>query len=112
MAISIVDRDHLLSRDLREFAERRLLFALSRFDDRIQRLSVVFADANGPRGDVDKSCRITVKLRRGNELTVTDQDPDVAICLARAAERMGRAVARAIDRTQHFNRGATRGATP
>ncbi len=112
MAISIVDRAGLLSADLREFAERRLLFALSRFDDRIHRISVVFADANGPRGGIDKSCRITIKLRRGNELTVTDQDPDVATCVARAAERIGRSVARAVERTQQFDRNPSRGVTP
>ena len=67
-------------------------------------MSVVVADANGPRGGVDKSCRISVKLRRANDVTMTDQDADVAVCIARAAERVGRAVARAIERTQRFDR--------
>ena len=104
MSVAIVDRSGVLSAELREFTERRLLFALSRFDAKIQRVSVLLADANGPRGGVDKSCRITVTLRRANEVTITDQDADVTACIARAAERAGRAVGRAIERARGFDR--------
>ncbi len=104
MSLTIVDRSGVLSGELRELAERRLLFALSRFDSKVQRVSVVVADTNGPRGGVDKSCRIAVKLRRSGEVTVTDQDADIATCIARAAERVGRAVSRAIERNHRFDR--------
>ena len=104
MTFAIVDRSGILTGELREFVERRLLFALSRFESRIQRTTVVVADANGPRGGIDKSCRITVKLRRAGDVTITDQDVEVGSCIARAADRVGRAVARAIERTRRIDR--------
>ncbi len=104
MSPTIVDRSSVLTVELRELLERRLAFALSRFDARIQRTTVVVADANGPRGGIDKLCRITTKLRRAGDVTITDQDADLGSCIARAADRLGRAVARAIERTQRFDR--------
>ena len=112
MTPHIVDRDGVLAGPLHEFAQRRLLFALSRFDSKIQRVDLVVADTNGPRGGVDKSCRISVKLRRAKEVTITDQDSNIATCVARAAERAGRAVARAIERTQRFDRPTPFAADP
>ena len=104
MSLAIIDRSGVLSEELRQFAERRLRFALSRFDSKIQRISLVLTDTNGPRGGVDKLCRITVSLRRANDVAISDEDADAATCIARAAERIGRAVARAIERNQAFDR--------
>lgn len=104
MKLSIVDRGGFLSDDLKELTERRLLFALSRFDSRIQGVSVVFSDLNGPRGGIDKSCSITVNLRNISDIIITDQDADAAACVGRAAARVGRSVARAVERTQQFGR--------
>ena len=104
MHIAVSDRSGAMTPALRELAERRLLFALSRFAAKVQRVTVTVADANGPRGGVDKSCRITVKLRRIPQVLVTDVEADLAKCISRAADRVGRAVARAVQRQQQFNR--------
>lgn len=104
MSITLVDRSGVLTLEFREFAERRLWFALSRFSPRIQKIAVLVTDTNGPRGGVDKHCRITVKLNSSKEVILNDQDADLATCLARAAERVGRAVGREIVRSQHFDR--------
>jgi ribosome-associated translation inhibitor RaiA len=104
MQISILDRQNLLTPDAKEFAERRLLFALSRFDSRIDRVSLVVADANGPRGGIDKACSVTVKLRSLPEVRVTSEDANVEAGIAHVADRVGRAVARAIERSQQFDR--------
>lgn len=104
MSIEIVDRCGELTESLREFAERRLFFALSRFDSRIQKIELVTNDVNGPRGGVDKACRISVTIRRGAIIVVSDQDAEWGKCIARAAERVGRSVARAVDRGQRFDR--------
>ena len=104
MKLSIVDRSGFLSDDLHVLTERRLLFALSRFDSSIQRVSVVFSDANGHRGGIDKCCLITVKLRRSADVIITDQDSHVASCITRSTARVGRAVNRAVERAQQFDR--------
>lgn len=104
MQLSIVDRRDHMSEQEREFARRRLLFALSRFDTKIDRVSLVVSDVNGPRGGIDKACRVTVKLRRSGGVNVKCEHAEMNACVARAAERAGRAVARAIAKTQQFDR--------
>jgi hypothetical protein len=104
MEISIVDRSGEMTNETHEFAERRICFALSRFSSKIRRITLVLEDLNGPRGGVDKSCRITVELRRMSDVVLTARDNEVRPCVARAAERVGRAVARAMERDRQFDR--------
>ncbi len=104
MTLSITDRSELLTDELRQLIERRLLFALSRFDDRIHQVDFVVNDENGPRGGIDKACRITVSLHRTADVIVRDKDADLVKCVSRVAERAGRAVSRAIEKTQSFDR--------
>ncbi|MFK8111900.1 MAG: HPF/RaiA family ribosome-associated protein [Rubripirellula sp.] len=104
MTPSITDRSGLLTDELRQLAERRLLFALSRFDDRITRVDLVVSDENGPRGGIDKACRITVALNQARDVIVRHKDVDMAKAISRIAERAGRAVSRAIEKTQSFER--------
>jgi ribosome-associated translation inhibitor RaiA len=49
-----------LSDPLREYIDRRLGLALDRFSHRIERIQVRLEDVNGPRGGLDKHCRIFV----------------------------------------------------
>ena len=53
---------------LRTYAERRLAFALRRFENRARRIVVRLGDINGPRGGVDSRCSITLKLRDGGHI--------------------------------------------
>ncbi len=103
MSLSIIDRGGVLTAELHELVERRLRFALARFDSRIQRVSVMITDEKGPRG-VESNCQITIKLIRGNDVVVGSQDLDPAECIARSADRAGRAVARAMERELRINR--------
>ncbi|MBI4517464.1 MAG: HPF/RaiA family ribosome-associated protein [Deltaproteobacteria bacterium] len=98
MQLHIKGRNLLLAPAVIERIERRLRFALSRFADCIDRVTVQFADLNGPRGGVDKQCRIVVKLRRGGEVVVEDTATDLETAIDRGADRAQRAVARALAR--------------
>lgn len=104
MLISITDRSDLLDESLQELAERRIRFALSRFDSRVSRIELVVADENGPRGGVDKFCRLTVRLKRAREVVIKDRDESIGACISRVAERAARSVAREIERQQSFDR--------
>ena len=85
---------------LRQYTERRVQFALGRFGPDIEHVAVRLADINGPRGGVDKACRVVVRLRaRGNNrIAVDDHDGNVYVAVARAIARSGRSVARALER--------------
>lgn len=104
MSISITDRDKVLNSDLRELCKRRLLFALSRFDSSIAKITLVISDENGPRGGVDKACRVSISLHRAKNVVITDKDSEIMKCISRVADRAGRAVARAVERKQNFDR--------
>ena len=98
MKLSITGKKIKLSEALRAHIERRVYFALSRFSPRISRVSVTVEDVNGPRGGIDKRCRILVKMDRMEELKVESTDSEVHAAVDVAADRVGRSVQRNLDR--------------
>lgn len=96
MQISFTDRCDCITESLKSSTERRLLFALSRFDSKIVSVNCEIHDKLGPHGGDAKHVRVTVHLLCGQEVEVVEQDPDIQRCLARAAGRAGRTVGRAI----------------
>jgi putative sigma-54 modulation protein len=75
---------------LRAHAERRLGAALGRFQTHVARATVRLTDVNGPRGGVDQRCRVSLTVRH------------------RAADRVGAALSRAVDRDRRGRRAGTR----
>jgi len=88
------------SEALRSHAERCLGFALRRFGNRIDRVTVWLVDTNGPRGGIDKSCRIDVRLRPIGSAFAAETASDAYTAIGRTAGRIGRAVARRVAREQ------------
>lgn len=80
--------------------ERRLAFALGRFSPQIQRVAVYLADLNGPKGGVDKQCRLVARLLRLGVVTVEEQDAELTALIDRASDRLARAVQRKLERTR------------
>ena len=108
MKLIITGKKVNLSEALREHIERRVYFALSRFSPRISRVSVTVEDVNGPRGGIDKRCQILVKLDRMEELKVETTDAEIHDAVAAAADRVGRAVQRQLDRRRTVSRSDRR----
>jgi putative sigma-54 modulation protein len=104
------DRGHI-DPDLTAHIERRLRFALSRFSGRIRRVNVFLADQNGPRGGIDKTCRIVVILRDGGNVVAEVNDVDWVIAVDRATTRIGHSTGRDLAR-RRAGRRTTRGAVP
>ncbi len=98
MHIEVRTRGFSITPGLREAIERRLAFALDRYEQRIARVRVVVGDLNGPRGGEDKSCRIEVRLRGARTVRATAVDEDAYAAVGVAAQRAGRGVARALER--------------
>ena len=88
-----------VSESTQNYTQRRLAFALGRFDDVVQGVIVSLQDINGPRGGIDKLCRIRVKLLGQKAPVIAEVlDTDISPAIDMAADRIGRAVARQIDR--------------
>jgi len=97
-----------VSEALRAHVERRLHFALGRFGGRVRQATVRLSDLNGPRGGVDKACRIAVRLPASPDLVVEDADGDLYVAIDRAAERAGRSVGRHLARGRGADAGERR----
>ena len=98
MHLTITDRSGSLTAAQQDLIQRRVHFALSRFDTRLRRVVVVICDENGPRGELDTTCVITARLQRLGEVIVSETSEDTSVSISRAAERIGRAVQRRIER--------------
>ena len=77
--------------------ERRLYFTLGRFSSRIVSVDMMLQDENGPRGGLDKKCRLIVRLHGANDVVVEGRGEDSLSLVDRTANRAGRAVSRALD---------------
>lgn len=98
MRLSIRASGIELSEELRRHVERRLLFALSRFGERVKDVTVRLADLNGPRGGIDKRCRMLAQLAPRGAIRVVKTDGDLQAAIDRCAERLGRSVVRELGR--------------
>jgi len=98
MQVFVSAKNFKVNETIREHIDRRLTFALDRFQQEIERVDVSLADLNGPKGGLDKQCRMVAKLRSLGTLVIEDQDMDFFAVIDRAADRLGHAVQRAIDR--------------
>jgi putative sigma-54 modulation protein len=108
MIWSLKDSGVIRPEDLPAYIERRLHFALSRFTGRIGRIVVFLHDHNGPKGGVDKVCRVLVKARECGMLMAAGVDSDWFTAVDRATTRIGRSVARQIVRRRERHGGSLR----
>lgn len=77
-----------------EYSNRRLGFALGRYHGSVQRVCVRFGDVNGPRGGLDKCCRMSAELVGGRRVIAEALGADFQVAVDRAANRLARAVSR------------------
>src|SRR5918995_1665758 len=94
---------------LREYAERRLSFAIRRFAHKIQDVMVRLVDVNGPRRGIDSRCSFTVNLVDGHRIFVEADAAWPFAAITHAAHRLNAAIRRDIGR--HGRRGQNWGAT-
>src|SRR5688572_23295791 len=83
---------------LREYAIRRLSFAVRRFSHRVRHVTVRLVDVNGPRRGVDMRCSVTADLIDGGQLFVEATAAWPFAALTQAAGRVGEALRRDADR--------------
>lgn len=89
---------------LRAYTEQRLATALGWARAHMHKLIVSLSDINGPRGGVDKRCKIQVQLGGGRDVVIEDTEADLYAAIDRAAERADRALVRQVERSREFAR--------
>jgi len=100
MRLNIHGQGLAIDAAVRGRVERRLGFALGRFGGRVVRVAVHLADVNGPRGGVDKRCRVVADLPGHPAVVVEEADADRNALIDRAADRVGHALRRRLDRAR------------
>jgi ribosome-associated translation inhibitor RaiA len=86
-----------LTPTLRDYVRRRIRFALGRFMLRLKNVRVVLKDLNGPKGGVDKHCKVFVNIMPSFSVIIEERDADLETAINRALDRAGRTVARRLD---------------
>ena len=85
---------------LRSYAERRLTFALRRFENRVRHLTMRLEDINGPRRGVDCRCSVLLQLRSGRYLEVGAITAWPFASMTLAAKRLNAALRRELEKAQ------------
>jgi ribosomal subunit interface protein len=98
MQFEIHTQNIRISRPLRVHIERRLSFALERFAMQIARVYVRVGDLNGPKGGVDKRCRVAIVLMPSTTIVMEDRDSNVYVAIDRVADKAGRCIGRRLKR--------------
>ncbi len=98
MQMFIRSQDADKTKNLHSSIETNIDDALARFEKRVSRATVYLSDQNGPRGGIDKRCRIVVKLHRQGEITVEDSSNRWLGAVAGAVDRLRRTISRQLDK--------------
>jgi len=98
MKLDIVGQHLDMTEVLAAHIERRLRFTLGRFGSRIGRVAVTLTTLEGSRGGLDKQCCIVASLAPTDEVVVDVIDTDIFLALDRATDRLGRILARELER--------------
>lgn len=98
MQFEIRAKDMPISEPLRVHIERRFSFALERFAMRITRVCVNVRDLNGPRGGVDKRCRVAIVIMPSTTIVMEDQASNIYAAIDRVADKAGRCIGRRLKR--------------
>lgn len=93
-----------LTRGQKEMVREQLLLPLSRIaEDDAAQLEVHLCDTNGPKGGLDKECRVTLHLKSLPSLHVSERSENLYKSIQLARDRMMRTAKRLLAQ-QHLER--------
>lgn len=105
MRFILNDKQGLLSTRSAEIAVSRAETVFSKFGARVKSVSLTVEDMNGPRGGIDKICRVLVRLQGARDIAVSAKDQSLSKAIPRALERAARSVVRLVGKKELRGRG-------
>jgi putative sigma-54 modulation protein len=88
-----------LSDGLKAYVREHLVEPIERlYDDEAAEIDVSLLDNNGPKGGVDKDCRVTVRLPGLSAIHVTETAETLHQAIDLARDRLGNTVKRTLER--------------
>ncbi|MCG8409033.1 MAG: HPF/RaiA family ribosome-associated protein [Phycisphaerales bacterium] len=94
MKLKVTSQNKAVSDDLVTLVHRQVGYALARFESRIRNISVRLSDLNGPKGGIDKHCKIMVTFRNGDSVVAEVADVEFEPVIHRAVDRVAKRVQR------------------
>jgi putative sigma-54 modulation protein len=98
MGVQGADREE---RELSQI-ERSYRFALDRFAHAIREVEVWCSDVNGPRGGVDKQCRVQLKLHSRGVLTAKSSGRSFVHAAKDACDKARTLLSRRLSRSRRY----------
>jgi putative sigma-54 modulation protein len=98
MNIDIQARGFDTTDAIRDYARRRLQFAINWTGSNVRAVNVTLSDLNGPKGGQDKCCAIRLQITGEPSVLIADKESDLYTAIDRAAERCKSLLARRIAR--------------
>lgn len=88
--------------EMKDYARRRLDFALRRFAPHVRRVTVRFEDVNGPRRGIDSRCALVLQLADGRTVAAEATTAWPFSSITRAARRAGAVLQKELERTRAY----------
>jgi ribosomal subunit interface protein len=98
MELEIRGQNVRVGDELHDHVERQMNFALAQFESWLAGVTVQLEDVNGPKGGVDKQCRVLANIKGGKTVKIEDIDEDFMVAVNRAADRLGHAISREVEK--------------
>jgi ribosomal subunit interface protein len=84
---------------LRAYVDEHLVSHIERFaDDEAAEIDIALVDTNGPKGGVDKECRVTVRLPGLSAVHVTESADSLFPAIDASRDRLENALKRTLER--------------
>lgn len=106
MKLKVMRHDKSIGARLEGLVERQIGYALGRFETRIRSVTVRLSDLNGPKGGVDKQCKVMVTFRGGESVIAEVTDVEYEPVVHRAVDRIAGRVRRYLKASQTRSRSA------
>jgi ribosome-associated translation inhibitor RaiA len=104
MQTNLITRGLVIPQNLKDFLDRKLAFALDRFQLVPADVDMTIEDINGPRGGPDKRCRLRVGNSKRTRVLIEETGSDLQRVLSRTVDRMEQALAKL--HRKHHSRAA------
>ncbi|MFK7975921.1 MAG: hypothetical protein AB8C02_07270 [Halioglobus sp.] len=92
-----------------DYIHRRFSFGFGRMQHALEDASITLSDINGPKGGLDKQCRIVVRSSTTAPIVVVEKQSELKLAIDRGIARASRSLARQLKRKQsNFRSNAER----
>lgn len=94
MRLHVTARGVTVDPSLESLMQHKLHYALDRFGPWVQTVEVALEDLNGPKGGVDKRCRMTVSVPRQRDVVVEGRGDELTNVVTEVIDRTALALDR------------------